>query len=96
MPSLRRQKANARKSREMDMMSDFENTDVILDSDNVSPIERELFSVIENAESHCGTESNLQACREDDSRPNGFGHYVDENAIPRQDRFQETNKYMFQ
>ena len=28
--------------------------------------------------------------REGDSRINGFGHYVNENAIPRQDRFQET------
>ena len=34
MPSTRRQKAKARKSREMDMMSDFENLDVMLGSEN--------------------------------------------------------------
>ena len=28
--------------------------------------------------------------RGDDSRENGFGHYVHENIIPRQDSFQET------
>ena len=53
MPSTRRQKAKARKCREMDMMSGFENMDVILGSDNVNPIERELSNEIGNAESHC-------------------------------------------
>ena len=89
MPSTRRQKAKARKSREMDMMSDFENMEVVLGSDSVNPIERELSNVIGNTESHCDNESNLQS-GEDDSHVNGFGHYVHENMIPRQDRFQET------
>ena len=77
MPSTRRQKAKvkkARKSSEMDMMSDFENMDVILGSNNVNPIRRELSNVIGNSESHCDIESNSQP-REDDSRENGFGHY---------------------
>ena len=86
MPSTRKQKTNARKPREMNTMSDFENLDVILGSDNVNPIERELSIVIGNAESHCDKESNLQA-REDDSRLN-----VNENAIPRLDKFQETTE----
>ena len=73
----------------MDMMSDFENMDVILGSDNVNPIERELSNVTGNSESHCDDESNLQP-RENDARENGFGHCVNENTIPRQDRFQET------
>ena len=30
MPSTRKQKAKARKSREMDMMSDYDNLDVML------------------------------------------------------------------
>ena len=89
MPSTRRQKPKAKKSRELDMVSDFENMDVILGSSNVNPIERELSNVIWNSESHCDIESNSQP-REDDSRENGFGHYVHENTIPRQDRFQET------
>ena len=71
------------------MMSDFENMDVMLGNDNANAIEKELSNVIGNAESHCDNESNLQA-REDASRLNGFGHYFNENAIPRQDRFQET------
>ena len=66
MPSTRRQKAKARKSREMDMMFDYENMDVILGSVNVSPIERELSNVIGNSGSFyeiydCDDESNLQS-----------------------------------
>ena len=49
MTSTRRQKAKARKSRELDMMSDFESKDVILGSDKVNLIERELSDVIGNA-----------------------------------------------
>ena len=89
MHSTRRQKAKARKSREMDMMSNFENTDVILGSSNFKSIERELSNAIGNSESHCNIEFNSQP-REDDFGENGFGQYVHENIIPRQDRFQET------
>ena len=39
MPSTRKQKAKARKSREMDMMFDFENLDVMLGNSNSNPIE---------------------------------------------------------
>ena len=41
----------------MDMMSDFENMDVILESDNVTTIERELFNVIGNVGGHFDNES---------------------------------------
>ena len=47
MPSTRRQKAKARKSRDMDMMSDFDNLDVMLVNENNNPIERELTDAIE-------------------------------------------------
>ena len=40
MPSTRRQKAKARKSKEMDMLSDMDNLDVMIGSEN--PLEREL------------------------------------------------------
>ena len=63
--------------------------DVILGSDNVNPIERELSNVIGSSASHCDNESNLQP-RENDSHENDFRHYVHEDMIPRQDRFQET------
>ena len=39
MPSTRIQKAKARKSRELDMMSDFDKLDVLIGSDNANPIE---------------------------------------------------------
>ena len=89
MPSTRRQKAKARKSREVDMMTDFENMDVILGNDNVNPIAREFSNVIGTSGSHCDNESNLQS-GENDSHVNDFGHYVPENMIPGQDRLQET------
>ena len=89
MPSTRRQKAKARKSKEMDMMSDFENLDVMLGNDNVNPIERELSNVIGNSESHYDDELNSHPM-ENDFGENGFGHHVRENTIRRQDRFQET------
>ena len=89
MLSTRRQKAKARKSREMDVRSDFGNMDVTLGSSNVNSNERELSNVIGNSESHCDIESISQP-RGDDSRENVFGHYVHENIIPRQDNFQET------
>ena len=89
MPCTRRQKAKARKSREMEIMSDFVNMDIVLGSDNVNPIERDLSNVIGNAESHCNIQSNSQI-REDNSHEIGFGHCVHENMLPKQDRFQET------
>ena len=56
MPSTRRQKAKARKSRELDMMSDFDNLDEILGNDKINPIERELSNVIGNPENPCDTD----------------------------------------
>ena len=46
MPS-KRQKAKARESREMDMMSDLDNLDLLLGSGNENPFERELADAIE-------------------------------------------------
>ena len=57
MPSTRMQKAKASKSRELDMMSDFEIMDVILGNDNINLIERELSNVIGNSEIHGDTAS---------------------------------------
>ena len=49
MPSTRRQKAKARKSREMDIMSDFDNIDVMIVNENTNSIERELANAIEES-----------------------------------------------
>ena len=46
MPSTRRQKAKSRKSRELDMLSDYGNMDVMLGERNSNSIERELDSLI--------------------------------------------------
>ena len=52
MPSTRKQNAKARKSREIDMMSDFENLDVMLGNSNNNPIERELAESIDQTSTH--------------------------------------------
>ena len=44
MPSTRRQKAKARRSREMDILSDYDNLDVMLGNENKTPAEeRDIF-----------------------------------------------------
>ena len=58
-------------------------------NDNANGFQREFSSLIGNSENHCDAVSNLQS-RENDSHENAFGHFVHENMIPRQDRFQET------
>ena len=50
MPSTRRQKAKARKSREMDILSDMDNLDVMIGNEN--PLERELAGVIDQSSVH--------------------------------------------
>ena len=50
MPSTRRQKAKARKSREMDILSDMDNLDVVIGNEN--PLERELAGVIDQSSVH--------------------------------------------
>ena len=46
MPYTTRQKAKARKSRELDMLSDYGNMDIMLGDGNSNSIERELDSLI--------------------------------------------------
>ena len=46
MPSTRKQKAKARKSRELDMLSDYGSMDIMLGDGNSNSIERELDSLI--------------------------------------------------
>ena len=46
MPSTGKQKAKARKSRELDMLTDYGNMDVMLGEGNSNSIERELDSLI--------------------------------------------------
>ena len=58
MPSTRRQKAKARTSREMDMMSDIDNLDVMLGSENENPNGWELADAIEQSSVQGDYEAN--------------------------------------
>ena len=64
MPSTRRQKAKARKSREMDMLSDIENMDVMLGNGSNNPIERELVDAIEQSSVQGDIEANNHRYKE--------------------------------
>ena len=66
MPSARKQKAKATKSRELDMLSDYGNVDAMLGVGNSNSIERELDSLIivpgrrENVQSFPNRENSSQ------------------------------------
>ena len=55
MPSTRKQKAKSRKSREMDILFEYDNMDVMLGRDNFNSIERELDEM--TPEGHQDTQS---------------------------------------
>ena len=79
MPSTRRQKAKARKSREIDMMSDMDNLDIMLGNTGENPIERELADAIE--------QSSVQGDAEDNEyyRDNYRGFTQENGAIRQND-----------
>ena len=83
MPSTRRQKAKTRKSREMDMMSDMDNLDVMLGNGSENPIERELTEAIEQSSVRSDSEANLY--QRDDYR--NFSH---ENSEYRQNDVRQS------
>ena len=88
MPSTRRQKAKARKSREMDMMSDFDNLDVMLGNDNNNPIERELADAIEQSSVH--EDSNTKTYHR-----NEHGNFIYENNSVRQNDVRQSFEALF-
>ena len=79
MPSTRRQKAKAGKSREIDMMSDMDNLDIMLGNTGENPIERELADAIE--------QSSVQGDAEDNEyyRDNYRGFTQENGAIRQND-----------
>ena len=83
MPSTRRQKAKARKSREMDMLSDIENMDVMLGNGSKNPIERELVDVIEQSSVQGDIEAN-------EYLGNQYTSLHHENNLPRQDDIRQS------
>ena len=84
MPSTRRQKAKAKKSREMDMIFVLDNLDIMIGSENITPIERELTNTIGESTAKYETESNSHP-RGNCSQENEFKDFGHENAILRRD-----------
>ena len=83
MPSTRRQKAKARRSREMDMLSDFDNLDVILGNENGNPVERELADAKERSSAHGDVDTNMY--HENENRD-----YAHESDSLRQDEVRQS------
>ena len=83
MPSTRRQKAKARKFREMDMMSDFENLDIMLGNSNNNPIERELAEAIGQSSTHGDADTNAY-------QENEYRNYLHENDLLRQNEVRQS------
>ena len=81
MTSTRRQKAKARKSRGMDMMSDFDTLNVMIGNENA--IEKELSNTIEESSVHDDTESNMYSRNE-------LGDFTHGNNAPRQNEAREN------
>ena len=83
MPSKRKQKAKARQSREMDMMSDFENLDVMLGNGNNNPIERELADAIDQSSAYGDADTNAYQGSE-------YRDYLHENDLLRQNEVRQS------
>ena len=83
MPSTRRQKAKARRSREMDIMSDFENLGVMLRNENNNPLERELADAIDQSSAHGDADTNVY-------HGNEYRDYLHENDLLRQNEVRQS------
>ena len=82
MPSTRRQKVKARKSRELDMMSDIDNLDIMLGNSGENPIERELADAIEQSSVQGDYEAN-------EYRRDNYS-FVQENETLRQNEVRQS------
>ena len=88
MPSTRRQKAKSRKSRELDMLSDYGNMDVMLGERNSNSIERELDSLINVPEGQQDFQSFPN--RENSSQENEIRDIDSRNEPVRESRLVES------
>ena len=88
MPSTRRQKAKARKSRELDMLSDYGNMGVMLGEGISNSIERELDSLINVPEGQHDFQSFPN--RENSSQENEFRDIDIRNEPVRESRLMES------
>ena len=76
-------------TREMDLLSDFENMDVILADGNSNPIERELVNPINASTSRNDTEAS-STNRGNSSQENEIRDFSVENEFHRRDKFAES------
>ena len=83
MHSTTRQKAKARKSRETDMMPDFDNLDVMMGNENINPIERELADAFDQSSIQGDIESNMY-------QRNEHQNFTCENSFPRQNDVRDS------
>ena len=88
MPSTRRQKAKIRKSRELDMLSDYGNMDVMLGERNSNSLERELDSLINAPEGQQDFQSFPN--RENSSQENEIRNIDSKNESVRESRLMES------
>ena len=88
MPSTRRQKAKAKKSRELDMLSDYGNMEIMLGCGNSNSIERELDSPINVPD----RQQDLQSFpnRENSSQENEIRNIDNRNEPIGESRFTES------
>ena len=83
MPSTKRQKAKSRKSKDMDILSEYVNMDVMLGGDSSHSIQREFDSIFNGPEGHQDTQSLTN--RENLSRENEIRDIKNRNGSIRQD-----------
>ena len=88
MPSTRKQKVKTRKSRELDMLSDYGNMNVMLGDGNSNSIERELDSLINVSEKQQDFQSFPN--RENSSLENEIGDIDSRNEPVRESRLVES------
>ena len=88
MPSTRKQKAKARKSRELDMLSDYVNMDVMLGEGKSNSIERDLDSLINVPERQQDFQSFPN--RENSSQENEIRDIDSRNEPVRESRLVES------
>ena len=67
----------------MDMMSDFENLDVMLGSENNNPLERKLADAIDQSSAHGDAETNAY-------HGNEYRNYLHENDLLRQNEVRQS------
>ena len=88
MPSTRRQKAKASKSRELDMLSDYGNMDIMLGEGTSNSIQRELDGLIKVPERHRDFQSFPN--RENSSQENEIRDIDSRNEPVRESRLVES------